>query len=193
MIDEAGDEDALDRSEFVPAEGGEWRGLLFENRALGLAPQLTWSFHVRFQPVTRDHGSSPLTLDLEWLPIQADGWRSMAGRSASSTRFAEPGEASVYCFAHHRYDAIDLRILEQRDLAIRVRAKVSGDLDGLGVESVAAEAWLHFAGITVALSDTVTADAALARLREFSDITGLTHAAVPNGIHFQFAPAGPVE
>ncbi|MER6591314.1 hypothetical protein ABT214_05565 [Micromonospora purpureochromogenes] len=117
----------------------------------------------------------------------------MAGRSASSSRFAEPGEASVYYFAHHRYDAIQLQVLEQRDLAIQVRANVSGDLDSLGVESVAADAWLHFAGITVALSDTVTADAALARLRDFSDITGLTHAAVPNGIHFRFAPAGPME
>ncbi|WP_157746002.1 hypothetical protein [Micromonospora purpureochromogenes] len=192
MIDEVGDEDALDRSDFVPAEGGEWRGLLFENPTLGLAPQLTWSFHFPFQPVSRDHGSSPLTLDLEWLPIQADGWRSMAGRRASSSRFAEPGEASVYYFAHHRYDAIHVQILEQRDLAIRVRANVSGDLDSLGVESVAADAWLHFAGITVSLSDTVTADAALARLSEFSDITGLAHAAAPNGIHFRFAPSGPV-
>ncbi|MEH0825659.1 MULTISPECIES: hypothetical protein [unclassified Micromonospora] len=192
MIDEAGDENTLDSSEFVPAEGGEWRGLLFENPALGLAPQLTWSFHFPFQPVSRDHGSSPLTLDLEWLPIPADGWRSMAGRSAGSSQFAEPGEASVYYFAHHRYDAIDLQILEQRDLAIHVRANVSGDLDGLGVEPVVADAWLRFAGITVSLSDTVTADAALARLSEFCDITGLAQAADPGGIHFRFAPAGPV-
>lgn len=152
----------------------------------------TWGFHFPFQPVSRDHGSSPLTLDLEWLPIQADGWRSMAGRSASSSRFAEPGEASVYYFAHHRYEAIHLQILEQRDLAIHVRANVSGDLDSLGVESVAADAWLQFAGITVSLSDTVTADAALARLSEFSDITGLAPAAVPGGIHFRFAPSAPV-
>ncbi|MEU5789888.1 hypothetical protein ABZ754_19420 [Micromonospora purpureochromogenes] len=190
MIDEAGDDDALDRSDFVPAEGGEWRGLLFENPTLGLAPQLTWSFHFPFQPVSRDQESSPLTLDVEWLPIPADGWRSMTGRSASSSRFAEPGEASVYHFAHHRYDAIHLQILEQRDLAIHVRANVSGDLDGLGVESVAADAWLDFAGITVALRDMATADAALARLSEFSDITGLAHAAVAGGIHYRFAPSG---
>lgn len=119
MIDETDDEDALDRSDFAPAEGGEWWGLLFENPTLGLAPQLTWSFRFPFQPVAHADGSTPLSLDLDWLPIPADGWRSMAGRSARSVRFADPGEASVYHLVHHRYDAIDLLILEQHDLAVR--------------------------------------------------------------------------
>jgi hypothetical protein len=179
----------IDVGELVPVEGGEWHGLLFDNPTLGLAAQLTWSLRVPFPEVTREYGSSPVSLDLEWISFPTGDWRCLAGQGATSAQFAEPGEASVYCFAHHRYDAIDLRVLEQHGPRIRVRATVSGDLDGLGAESLVIEAWLRFTGIIVSLRGVDRADEALARLRDFTDATGLTQVPDPGGIHFRFAPA----
>jgi hypothetical protein len=190
MIEEPDDEDALDITELVPAKGGgEWHGLLFDNPTIGLAPQLTWGFSFPFNDVIRAYGSSPASLDIDWMPLPTQSWRSMAGQHARSARFGEPGEASVYHFQHHRYDAIDLHVVRQRDLRIHAYAKVSGDLDDLGIETIATDAWLRFTGIFVSLSDTSSADAALARLRDFTDTTGLSFSPVPSNASFRFAPS----
>lgn len=187
MIDEA-DDDALNLRELVPTEGETWGGLLFDNPKLGLAPELTWSFRFPFQEVIRDYGSSPIYLDIEWLPLPGAGWRSMAGQVVRG--MTEPAEASVYFFQHHRYDLIDLEIVEQRDLSIHARATLSGDLDGLGLDPVTADAWLRFTGIGVSVSEATSAESALARLRGFTDTEGLSHSPAPNSTSFDFTPAG---
>lgn len=190
MIDERDDEDALDVTELVPAEvGGEWHGLLFDNPVIDLAPQLTWGFSFPFNDVIRPDGSSPISLDIDWIPLPTKSWRSMAGQRARSAQFGEPAEASVYYFEHHRYDAIDLHVVEQRERRIHVLAKVSGDLDDLGIETIATDAWLQFVGIVVTLSDTSSADAALARLRDFTDTTGLWLSPDSVPTRFRFAPS----
>ena len=80
------DEGGLTARDLVPAAGGEWHGLLFDNQAVGLPPALTWAFRIPFEPI----GGAPAALDVEWVPLAAPGWRSMAGLAAESGLFAEP-------------------------------------------------------------------------------------------------------
>jgi hypothetical protein len=180
-------DDELSVDELVLAEGGQWSGLLFQSRAAGASPALTWGFEFRYGDVERDFGTSPVNIQVDWLPLPVANWREMAGQSIDSLAFAEPGEASLYWFQHHRFEAIYLRILEQRDADLHVQARTSGDLDRLGIDTVSVDAWVAFAGITVSLPDISDAGAALGRLQQFTDTSGLTHVpGTPHG-HFRFA------
>ena len=178
------DEGGLNARQLVPAEGGEWRGLLFDNQTVGLPPALTWSFHVPLGPV----GDVPAALDVEWLPVPAAGWRQMAGHAVTSDSFAEPAEASVHHDGHHRYDRVRLEVAEQDGRRIRVRLTMSGDLDRLGPAEFTVDTWLTFAGINVQLGDTPSAEAALRRLAEFTDTAGLAPDPGTPGMAFHFVP-----
>ncbi|WP_406036436.1 hypothetical protein OG799_18335 [Micromonospora sp. NBC_00898] len=186
MMTEADDKDGLDVQELVPVEGGTWGGLLYDNPP-GLAPALIWSFRFPFKEVTRDYGSSRIFFDIDWLPLPGVSWRSMTGQAVRGA--GEPAESSVYFFQHHQYDLIDLEIVEQRDLWIHARASLTGDLDGLGMDSVTACAWLHLDGIQVYLSDITSAEFAFARLPDFTTTEGLLYSPLPNSPSFRFAPA----
>ena len=87
---------------------------------------------------------------------------------------------------HHQYDFIDLEIVEQQDTLIHCRARLSGDVDGLGLDPVAADAWLHFDGIRVHLNDVDSPDAALARLQGFTDIDRLVYSPGNDSVWFHF-------
>jgi hypothetical protein len=176
------DKGGLNARQLVPADGGEWRGLLFDNQTVGLPPALTWTFHVPFEPV----GDVPAALDVDWLPVPAAGWRQLAGQAVTSGSFAEPAEASVHHDGHHRYDTVQLRVAEQDGRRIRVQLTLSGDLDGLGPESISVDAWLTFTGISVQLSDTPSAEAALQRLATFTDASGLVQDPGEPGMAFHF-------
>lgn len=179
------DEGGLNAQDLVPAAGGEWHGLLFDNQAVGLPPALTWTFRVPFAPV----GGEPAALDVEWVPLDAPGWRSMAGRSARSASFAEPAEASIHHHGHHRYDQVSLEVAEQDGDRIRVVVTVAGDIDGLGPSTITVDAWLTFAGIRVQLGDADSATAALSRLASFTDVAGLAEHPGAPGVAFHFVPA----
>ncbi|MGH3758136.1 hypothetical protein [Actinophytocola sp.] len=189
MNDEA-DGDGLRASELVPATGGQWDGLLFDNPTLGMMPWLSWSFTFLFADVSRDDGSSPVSLCIEWVPLTTATWRDMAGQALRNSRFAEPAEASVYFFEHHRYDTVDLQVVEQHGLEIRVAATVSGDLDGLGVDQLTVDQWMTFAGIHVSLSTARSAEAASARLKDFTDVIGLSCSPRRTAGNFMFSPSG---
>jgi hypothetical protein len=180
------DEYRLHIDNFVPVAGGEWCGLLFQNPSLHLPPSLTWSFRFPFEDVS--HDGSPLSLTVEWLPIPTHSWRHAAGHRLTSATFGEPAEASVYNYIHHRFNAIDLRLIDQRDRSLRAAAVVSGDIDGLGVDPVAVEAPLTFAGILVSLPDATSPDLALARLAQFTDTTGLVYDADSPTAALRFVP-----
>lgn len=183
------DDDALTVHDLVPVAGGTWAGLLFDNASIGLPAALTWSFRFPFAEVHREYGSSKIFLDVDWLPLPVASWRAMVGQTARAV--GEPAESSVYFFQHHQYDLIDLDILEQRDRDIHVRATLTGDLDGLGIDPVTADAWLGFGGIRVSVSDVGAAESARARLETVTDIGGLGFP--PTAVHsaFHFRPVGP--
>ena len=190
MIDKANN-DRLSRSELIVSDGGLWRGLLFDNPKLGLPPELTWSFTFAFADVSRAYGSSPVSMDIDWVFLNPSDWRRMAGQSAQIDQFGEPAEASVYFFEHHRYSAVDLRILDQRGAAILVSAVVSGDLDELGMESLAVTSWLTFAGITVQLSAGPSVEESVARLGDFTGVSALTSVG-GTPLSVLFGPADPL-
>jgi hypothetical protein len=179
------EEGGLDARELVPAVGGEWHGLLFDNQAVGVPPALTWTFRFPFAPVRGE----PVVLEVEWLPVPADGWQRMAGLAAGSATFAEPAEASVHHARYHRYDRVELRIAEQDGARVRAVVTVAGDLDGLGPAEITAEAWLTFAGISVQMGGVASAAGALQRLGDFTDVAGLVEHPDPRGIAFRFVPA----
>ncbi|TDX08246.1 hypothetical protein [Kribbella sp. VKM Ac-2566] len=183
------DDDDLRLDELIPAPSGSWWGLLFDNPTIGLAPQLTWGFTFPFEEVTREDGSSPVSLDIEWLPSPANSWQRMAGQRLTCAGFAEPAEASIYFYLHHRFDAIELNLVEQRGTLLHAAAEVSGDIDGLGMEVVRAERWLTFAGLLVSLSDATSPDTALTRLNEFTDATGLAFNPDSGNAALTFMPA----
>ncbi|MEH1164641.1 hypothetical protein V6V47_04550 [Micromonospora sp. CPCC 205539] len=187
MSNEPDDEDAVKVRELRPVEGGTWGGLLFDNPSIGLEPALTWSFRFPFDEVTRDYGSSRIFLDIEWLPIPVPSWRSMAGQVLRNV--GEPAESSVYFFQHHQYDLIDLEIVDQQDLRVHARAALAGDVDGLGIDPVSADAWLRFTGIRVHLEGVTSADSARGRLQGFTDTGGLSYSPSPNRPSFKFFPA----
>jgi hypothetical protein len=170
---ETDDDDKLCIDDVVPAAGGEWWGLLFDNPSVHLPPRLTWSFTFPFDDVSREDDDSPLSLSVEWLPIPVDSWRRIAGNHLTSAAFGEPAEASVYYYVHHRFQTVDLQLTDQRGRSLRAVAAVSGDLDGLGIDPVRADAWLTFTGILVSLRDATSPEMALARLGQFTDTTGL--------------------
>ncbi|WP_433359324.1 hypothetical protein ACQPZX_24680 [Actinoplanes sp. CA-142083] len=176
------DEGGLTARDLVPAAGGEWHGLLFDNQAVGLPPALTWTLRIPFEPV----GGDPAALDVEWLPLETTSWRAMRGAACESASFAEPAEASVHHHGHHRYDRVSVRVLAQDGPLIQVAVTVGGDLDALGPASLEAEAWLDFAGIRVQLGDADTPAAALARLGEFTDVDGLVELPGAPGVAFHF-------
>jgi hypothetical protein len=179
------DEGGLDARDLVPAAGGEWHGLLFDNQAVGLPPALTWTFQVPFEPV----GGEPATLEVDWLPLAAPGWRGMAGLAARSESFAEPAEAIVQHRGRHRYDRVSLRVAEQDDTRVRVVVTVGGDIDALGPAEFAVDAWLTFAGIRVQLGGVASAAAALERLAAVTDTDGLAEHPGAPGVAFHFVPA----
>jgi hypothetical protein len=180
------DEGGLNARQLVPATGGSWSGLLFDNATIGLPPALTWTFRVPFEPVD----GQPVTLGVDWLPLPATGWRALAGQAATSGAFADPAESTVQHGGHHRYDRVELRVSEQDGPRIRVAVTVSGDLDGLGPDTLTVDAWLDFAGIGVQLGDTPSAEAALDRLATFTDVDGLVADPDQPGMAFHFKPAG---
>ena len=94
-MSDAEDGDELSASELVPAPGGQWNGLLFDNPELGLGHRLSWSFTFPFADVSRNYGSSPVSLAIDWVLLDAATWRDMAGQTVRSPRFADPAEASV--------------------------------------------------------------------------------------------------
>ncbi|BEL04014.1 hypothetical protein Q0Z83_022050 [Actinoplanes sichuanensis] len=181
------DEDGLTARDLVPVAGGTWAGLLFDNPNIGLPPALTWSFRFPFAEVQRDFGDSDVFLDVDWLPLPVPSWRAMTGQVVKA--LGEPAECSVYYFQHHQYDLIDLEILEQRGVDLHVRATLTGDLDGLGIDPISADAWLRFDGIRVSVSDVTTAESALARLRTFTSAEGLDPATTVSHSTFHFRPA----
>ncbi|MEV0130633.1 hypothetical protein AB0H83_19485 [Dactylosporangium sp. NPDC050688] len=183
------DEDQLSADDFVPADGGTWHGLLFANPVVGLPPQLTWSFTFPFRDVVRDDDEAALALTVEWLPVPATGWRHLAGHHVTCDSFAEPAEASVYHYVHHRFDRIDLRLAEQDGHRLRAVATVAGDIDRLGVDPVRADAWLTFAGILVQLPQVRDPGVALDRLAGHTDTTGLTFSPGHPGAALRFVAA----
>jgi hypothetical protein len=180
------DKGGFDARSLVAADGGEWHGLLFDNPAVRLPAALTWTLRIPFAPVDGE----PVTLHIDWLPVEAGDWRSMSGQHAVSPSFAEPAEASLQHAGHHRYDRVEVRVTEQRDTLIRVTVTLAGDLDGLGPDTVTADAWLRFTGIAVQLSDVASAEQARQRLAEVTDTTGLVEAPDARGIAFRFEAAG---
>ncbi|GAA5180515.1 hypothetical protein GCM10023322_12990 [Rugosimonospora acidiphila] len=168
------DEDKLGIDDLIPAAGGEWHGLLFDNPTLRLPPCLTWSLEFPFKDVARGGDASPVSVSVEWLPIPADSWRRVAGHHLSSATFGEPAEATVYYYLHRRFQSVDVRLTDQDNRSLRAVAALSGDIDGLGIDPVRADAWLTFTGITVSLHDVNSPEMALTRLRQFTDTTGLT-------------------
>jgi len=178
--------DGLLSTDLIPASGGAWSGLLFDNPRIGLTPQLTWNFEFRYRDAVRDYGNSPVSMTLDWIPLETSTWSAMTGLTARGTEFGDRGEASVYFFAHHRYANIELDLMSQRNVAVNARATVAGDTDGLGIESITAEAWLRFAGIRVALSDVRSADVALSRLQDFTDTVGLSPTPIREHSSFRF-------
>jgi hypothetical protein len=184
----AEDDDKLRIDDLVPAAGGEWYGLLFANPSQQRDPHLTWCFRFPFEDVSREDEYSPLSPNLEWLPVPADGWRRIAGRHVTSASFGEPGEASVYYYLHHRFEMIDLQLIEQHGRTLRAVATVSGDVDGLGVDPVRVDAWLTFTGILVSLDDETLPDVALARLGQFTDTSDLTLASDRGDTALRFVP-----
>lgn len=179
------EDNGLAAEELIPA-GGSWNGLLFDNPTIGLAPGLTWTFTFDFEDVARSYGTTGVSLTLDWVPLAAESWRLMAGQAASGSTFGEPIESSAYFFDHHRYDAAELRVVEQRGDEVRVVASVRGDLDRLGIEALDVDRWLRFEGIIVQLSDVPTsAAAATRRLAEFTDTTGLACTPTSRGFRFE--------
>lgn len=188
MVD-LGDDDWWQVGTLTPDPGGEWWGVLFENPAMAIPPTLTWGFTFPFVSVTDDGAELPLALTVEYVRPPARSWRQLGGHQLTSTGFTGLAEATVHHYLHHRFETIDIRMIEQRDRELRVAATVSGDADRLGVDPLVADAWLTFAGVTVSLPGAATPDLALARLGEFTDTAELMLEPAWTGGVLSFVPA----
>jgi hypothetical protein len=63
-----------------------------------------------------------------------------------------------------------------------------GDIDGLGMDEVHVDDWLHFDGIVVSLSGVTSAQAAHAQLGKFTDVSGLAQGGRTAGGGFILSP-----
>ena len=166
------DEPRID--ELTPV-GGTFSGLLFENPNTGYPLQLTWTFSVDCAEVSRDYGSTQPNLVVDWVPaVGRTRWDEMAGVRFAGSTFGEPIETSVYFFDHHRYDAVEVEVVEQLGTELSVRVHVSGDVDSLGISELEVDATLTFAGIYVQTGTSGTnVEAAGELLSRFTDVSGL--------------------
>jgi hypothetical protein len=179
-------DEALAVSELV-SQRGSWNGLLYDNPTIAPAPQLTWTFTFEFNDVERSFGSSRVSMSVDWVTLGNGTWHAMAGQTAAARTFGEPIEASVYFFEHHRFDVLDLQVLEQHGTELLVKASLRGDIDRLGIETLTVSANLDFEGIIIHLSDVPpSVPAARARLAEFTDTAGLDGERTAHG--FRFVP-----
>lgn len=184
------DADDLRAGDLVP-RGGSWGGILFNNPHVGLPIGLTWTFDFEFEAVEREYGDTPVSATVDFVPLPDAQWQQMAPRQIASRTFAEPVESSVYFFMHHRFDSVELDLLEQRGALLHVSGVLSGDLDGLGLDEIRVDTWLEFSGIITALSEPVSAEEASNLLGGFTDLSGLQPTARGGG-QFEFTPtAGP--
>jgi hypothetical protein len=106
-------------------------------------------------------------------PSQRTAGTASPDTTLTSATFGEPAEASIYHYIHHRFETVDLQLIDQHGRSLRAVAAVSGDIDGLGIDPVRADAWLTFTGILVSLHDATSPHTALSRLGQFTDTTGL--------------------
>lgn len=179
--------DAPLRAEEVLARGGTYSGLLFDNPSIGLTPSLT-SFDFDCNEVERADDRSPVGVTVEWLPMQASSWASLAPHRASGRAFGKAAEASVYFYEHHRFDAFELVLQEQRGSTALATPTLRGDLDGLGLDPVRVSALLRFTGFTVYLSDVNSSAEALERLATFTLVDGLALRERRSSGAYQFEP-----
>lgn len=175
------------RSEEIVARGGIFGGLLLDNPFIGLGPALTWSFDFDCDDVVRGESSSSVSVSVSFVPMAAVGWTSLAPDRAGGQIFAEPAEPSLYYYEHHRFDAFDLVLHEQRATELLATLTMHGDVDGLGLDVVSVTAWLRFTGIAVQLSDVSTPIDALQRLASLTDTQGLVLKG-PSHIAYNFQP-----
>ena len=172
--------------DLVPT-GGTWGGLLFDNPQTGRPLSLTWGFTIEYEEVERDHGATTPSLTADWISFDRPTWREMTGNRVQGVEFGDALEASAYFFEHHRYDTVDLAIIDQRETELRVAIEVTGDVDGLGLDVIKAEEWLQFSGIVVAPSRKPrSARAARRLLGRFVDTAGLI--AEDRGRGYAFSP-----
>lgn len=158
----------------LKARGGSWSGLLFENPRVGYPISMSWAFHIELDPVKIDGESTTASLDVAWVPLGTPSWRTMKGASIACSTFAEPAEASIYTFAHHRFDTVSLSIEDQDGARLRIMVHASGDIDGLGWPSITAEAWVDFDGIYVQPDRRpATGELATELLAAYTDTTDL--------------------
>lgn len=176
------------RASELVSTGGTWGAVLFENSGVRVPPGFTWSFSFEFEDVTRDFGSSAVSLSVDWVPLDGARWHAIDGRAASSSRFATPIESSVCFFEHYRYDAVQLRIVAQTGSDVVVSAQLRGDIDGLGLDQIDVEARLRFTGVRVRLERPPRSVAAARRkLRQFTDVEGLVGSTSGQGFKFTVA------
>jgi hypothetical protein len=153
-----------------------------------LPPQLTWTFEFEFREVERECGDTPVSVSVDWVPLPDAPWMRMAPRRTACGTFAEPIESSVYFFMHHRFDTVELELVEQRGSRLRAAALLRGDLDELGIEELQLESWLEFTGIATALTRPLAEEETAALLGSFTDTSGLLPAGRGGG-GFLFGPA----
>jgi hypothetical protein len=174
--------------ELIPV-GGTFSGLLFENPNTGYPLQLSWTFSVDCAEVTRDYSSTQPSLVVDWVPAAGrTRWDEMAGVRFAGSTFGEPIETSVYFFEHHRYDAVEVEVVEQPGTELAVRVRASGDVDSLGISEIAVEVTLTFSGIYVQTDTSGTnVEAAAELLSRFTDVSGLRGR--PPGHNVVFEPS----
>lgn len=157
--------------------------MLFDPTTFGVTAVLDWEWTHPGEPVEdlawcewiiRMHHPSQVNALDGFFDAYGHRPSRIAGRHVTSASFGEAGEASVYYYLHHRFETINLELVEQRGRSLRAVATVSGDVDGLGIDPVRVDAWLTFTGILVSLHDATSPDVALARLGQFTDASGLT-------------------
>jgi hypothetical protein len=162
------------RAEDLVSTGGTWSGLLFENRRIGLRPQLSWGFFFDIPDVTTEVGTTSVSLAVDRVALNGARWSAIDGWNVSSSRFSEPIEPSVYFFEHHCYDAVQMRVESQRGRDVVVSVQLRGDVDGLGLDQIEVHGELTFTGISVVLEKPPRSVATAKRkLRHFTDVEGL--------------------
>lgn len=179
--------DRLRVDELIPV-GGAFSGLLFENPTTGYPLQLSWTFSVDCAEVNRDYGSTRPNLVVDWVPAaRRTAWNEIAGVRFAGSTFGEPVETSVYFFEHHRYDTVEVEVIEQRGTELAIRVRANGDVDSLGISEIAVDATITFSGIYVQTDKSGTnvelAEELLSHFTDTSDLRGR-----PRGHNVVFEP-----
>jgi hypothetical protein len=134
----------------APEVGGTLGATLFSS-LIRPEPRLWWSVKFNYEEVARPEGSTMVDLVIDSMPLPRVSWRDLAGVAVTNEVSGRDDRVVLLALHVRPGRPADRRAGRRRPRQVRVVATVAGDVDGLGIDTITADAWLTSTGIAIAV------------------------------------------